>query len=671
MNKVSPKNRMERDHDMEIREFELLRSFVEDHDRGNDPASYDPNVFAQLQEKKLLDPHGITTLGESALQAYKVDNAIIMAAGYSARCMPLSNGMPKGLFRVKGEVLIERELRQLKQAGVENIVIVVGFQKEKFLYLEEKYGVTLVYNKDYDRYNNMSSLYVVQNQIGNSYILCSDNYYEENVFHKYVYAPYYSCVYSKDYCDEYCVTSTDEKGYITGIHRGGKKLWYTVGDAYFDREFSKRFVSLMNRDWEPLSVYNMLMDDFHMAHIQELKLKKVERPEKSILEFDTLEEFKAFDPLFSEFIKENIDNSNEVIKIFSKYAGVNPYHSVPTETSFGRLHLNENLFKPSPKCLNVLRNITQEDIYLYDLTRKDELVDHLSSVLSISENNIFVHNGSAEVIKSIFSILLNEGDKVLVPHPGWSYYKSVADEKFSECIFYRVREAEHSYEYDMSDLQTKAKENSPRIIVITTPHMPTGCLAGYHDMETIIHQNSNSIIMIDEAYWGYGDDTNDFERAVITKYSNVVITRTFSKFYALANIRIGYGLCSYPLKKTIGLDLPLFRECGISRKIAVAALEDQSYYAQMKAKTLEVREWFLQELSKIPNVKPFRSASNFVFLRLYNADAEKVRAYMEENHILIRLFTDMDALRLRITIGPRDLMERVVYQLKKALNSSK
>lgn len=644
-------------------QFEVLRCFAE----GGGSSSADGAVIADLKAEGLLGEEGLTSRGLAALAPYQVDNAIIMAAGFSGRCMPLSSIMPKGLFLVKGEVLIEREIRQLKEAGIEEIIVVVGFLQEKFDYLRDKYGVTLLVNADFDRYNNMSSLYAAQDHIRNSYILCSDNYYVQNVFHRYVYAPYYSCVYSDAFCDEYCVTSVDKDGYITGVHRGGERQWYTIGDAYFDRALSQKFVALMNQEWGGGDICGMLMDDFHIAHIQELKLRKVERPENSIFEFDTLEEFKAFDPDFSAFLAQNLDLSNEVIKIFSKYAGVKSYHSVPTETSFGRLHLNENLFKPSPACMEVLKAITEEDIYLYDLARKDVLIDRLSSVLDIPENNIFAHNGSAEVIKSIFSILLNENDRVLIPNPGWSYYKSVADEKFAKCIPYRVYESGDRCQYDMAELLAKADQQQPRIIVITTPHMPTGCTAEYSDIEAVVRKNPNSVILIDEAYWGYGDDTNVFEKNLIARYSNVVISRTFSKFYGLANLRIGYGLCSYPLKRTIGLDLPLFRECGISRKIAVAALEDCQYYRAMKEKTVSVREWFIQELKKIPGVKPFQSAANFVYVRLLHADAARIRAYMEENHLLIRLFTGEEDLRLRITVGPQDMMERVLFQLRKAM----
>lgn len=624
--------------------------------------------FKKLQYKAENKEGNLLTEEElNILKPYKVDNAIIMAAGYSARCMPLSNVLPKGLFRVKGEILIEREIRQLQEAGVKEIIIVTGFMQEKFQYLRDKYGAILIHNDDYDKYNNIASLYKAQNYMKNSYILCSDNYYADNVFHKYVYSPYYSCVYSEEYCDEYCVLEEDKDGYITSIKRGGAKAWYTIGDCFFDRKFSDTFVKYMNEEWNDMNTRNMLMDDFHIQHIDELKLKKVEREKNKVLEFDTLEEFKQFDNSFEEFMNENLDQSNEVIKVFSKYSEVKSYHSVPTVQKSGRLHLNENLFKPSPKCLEVLKNITMEDLYLYDLGRNDELVETLSSSLGISSNNIFIHNGSAEVIKSIGSILLNENDIVLIPSPGWSYYKSVADAKFAKCITYEVCEKEDTYEYNIEDLLQRAKENNPKVIIITSPQMPTGCGISYNDIEKVIRENANSVILLDEAYWGYGNDDNKFEKKIITQYSNVVITRTFSKFYGLADIRIGYGLCSYPLRRTICLDLPLFRACGISRKIAVAAIKDTEYYKKMKFETNSVREWFYTELNKIPGVKAYKSESNFIFIKLDNADAGRVRAYMEENGLLIRLFTDKDALRLRITIGPKDIMERVIYQLKRAL----
>lgn len=625
--------------------------------------------FIELRDK--AEKKGEDCLAKSereALKPYKVDNAIIMAAGYSARCMPLSNILPKGLFRIKGEVLIEREIAQLQAAGIQEIIVVTGFSQEQFQYLKDKYNVILIHNADYDKYNNISSLYVAQEYMKNSYILCSDNYYVDNVFQSYVFTPYYSCVYSEEFCDEFCVTKVNEDGIIEDIRRGGSKAWYTIGDCYFDCSFSKIFKEYMNAEWDDISTRKMLMDDFHIRHIDELKLLKVERDKEKVLEFDTLDEIKAFDKEFDGFINEKLDQNNPVIQVFNKYSDIKSYHSVPTEQQGGRLHLNENLFQPSPKCLDVIKKTTMEDLYLYDLSRNDYLIDEISKSTGISSNNIFVHNGSAEVIKSIGSILLNENDNVLIPHPGWSYYKSIADTKFAKCIPYTIKEEGDRYYYDFDDIAIKAKAYLPKLIIITSPQMPTGCLAYNIDIENVIKENPGSIILLDEAYWGYENDDSSFEKELITKYNNVIITRTFSKFYGLANIRLGYGLCSYPLRRTVGLDLPLFRAAGISRKIATVALQDKEYYDNLRKECCSVRRWFIDELNKIEGIKAFESASNYVFVHMDKADPIKVRAYMEENNILIRLFVENDCLRLRITIAPKPMMERVVYQLRKTIS---
>ena len=116
-------------------------------------------TMEKLERSGLIKGGKITEDGLQALKPYKVDNAIIMATGFSARCMPLSKVMPKGLFLVKGESLMEREIRQLIDAGIREIIVVTGYLHEKFDFLADKYGVKLIYNEDYDKYNNMSSLY--------------------------------------------------------------------------------------------------------------------------------------------------------------------------------------------------------------------------------------------------------------------------------------------------------------------------------------------------------------------------------------------------------------------------------------------------------------------------------------------------------------------------------
>jgi len=358
-------------------------------------------------------------------------------------------------------------------------------------------------------------------------------------------------------------------------------------------------------------------------------------------------------------------------KVFASYDTIKRYNAVPTEQKSGRLHLNENLFKPSPKCMEVLSSLTYEDLFEYDLSKDDALEVELSKYLGLPIENVFVHNGSAEVIKTILSVVLNAGDTILLPTPNWSYYKSVADVKFAKTVYYDVVAGEDTYYHDVPGLLAQAEKHHPKVIVITTPHMPTGNIIAEGDLKTIAARNPASLILVDEAYLGFSDFEYDIKQ-LVAAYSNMVFTRTFSKFFGLANMRIGYCVCSPRAKSVLGLDLPLFRASVVSRNMAIAALRDREYYAAMKKEIIETREWFVRELSARGRggIKPYRSYSNFVFIRLDGYDVQKMKNWMEENGIIVRLFVDKERLAMRITIAPRAIMERALHLFGEACKIS-
>ena len=238
-------------------------------------------------------------------QKYKVDNAIILAAGMSSRFVPLSYERPKGLLVVKGERLIERQIRQLKEAGIDDITVVVGYLKEQFFYLEEKFGVKIVVNEDYYRYNNTSSLMCVADKLANTYICSSDNYYTENVFEKYVEKAYYSAVFADGKTDEYCLSFNND-GLITNVNIGGEKQWYMLGHVYFDRDFSKKFVEILKEEYTKQITKEELWENMYMRHIEELPLYIKKYDDGIIYEFDSLKELQQFD-------KECLKNINSDI----------------------------------------------------------------------------------------------------------------------------------------------------------------------------------------------------------------------------------------------------------------------------------------------------------------------------------------------------------------------
>ena len=222
-------------------------------------------------------------------------NAIIMAAGTASRFVPLSAERPKGLLEVKGEILIERQIRQLQEAGISDITIVVGYKAEMFEYLKEKFGVSIVLNEDYYRYNNTSSVIRVLDKLSNTYICSSDNYFPENVFKEQPNQSYYSALYAEGKTGEYCLT-LDAKDNITEVAIGGHDAWYMIGHVYFSEDFSKAFKQLLAVEYEKEETKQGYWEDVYIRYINELPLMRVHcYKEHDIEEFDSIDELRLFD----------------------------------------------------------------------------------------------------------------------------------------------------------------------------------------------------------------------------------------------------------------------------------------------------------------------------------------------------------------------------------------
>lgn len=231
--------------------------------------------------------------------SYKVDNAIIMAAGLSSRFAPLSYEKPKALITVKGEVLIERQIRQLIEAGIKEIILVVGYRKEQFYYLEEKFGIKIIENTEYAVRNNNSSIFAVRDYLKNSYICSADNYFLSNPFEKEVEDSYYSAIYADGETKEWCL-KYDEEGWITDVTIGGENQWYMLGHVFWSEEFSQKFVDLLNKIYHEEATKDKLWESVYMEYLDELKLKIRKYSTDVIYEFDSLDELREFDNTYVE-----------------------------------------------------------------------------------------------------------------------------------------------------------------------------------------------------------------------------------------------------------------------------------------------------------------------------------------------------------------------------------
>ena len=654
---------------MTEQEFEYLYAV---HKR-NDTSSFSDELKQTCQKNGWTDGSKITDSGYEALAPYKVDNAIIMAAGRSRRCMPLSNYLPKGLFEIKGDTMVERQIKQMHDAGIKEIVIVVGYLKEKYYEMAKKYPELIVIdNEEWQEKNNISSLYAAKDYIKNSYICCSDNWFAHNVYRDYVYDSYYAAKYSDEFINEDCVKAFDKNGYMREVKRGGEKSWYIIGESFWRKDFSDTFKDLMVKEYYDPEMKYMLWDHFYAKHIDVLNMKIRKTTDAECKEFDTTEEIIEFNPSFKEFVnqffqEEEFVNSTQRISYLSNYTDVKQYSVVSTEQLTGRMHVNENLFGASPKCLEVFHNAKMEDLCLYDLTREDELALEVSKMLDLPTDNIFVHSGSSDVIKTIMTLVLNKDDTVLISAPAWNYYKSVVELHFAKAAYYEIKPGKDSYEFDVKGLLSKARETNPRIIVITTPHNPTGAVMSQTDVEKIVKQNPSSLVIIDEAYLGFSSEKIDAKH-LLNSYNNVVFCRTFSKLYGLAGVRIGYGLCAPMAKQVFKLDLNPFRVSNLGRKAAVAALQDKAYYDNLTKTTAQIRDNFIAQMNTLANVKAFKSAANFVFIHFDNSiDTQKLKDYLAQNGILVRLWTENGQLAMRVTVAPKEWMDKAFNLIKEFL----
>ncbi len=246
---------------------------------------------------------------------YQVDNAVIMAAGTASRFAPLSYEHPKALITVKGEVLIERQIRQLRDAGVPEIYVVTGYKAEQFAYLRDKYGVHLVENPDYNTRNNHASIHAVRSILGNTYICSADNYFSENPFERAVTDSYYAAVYADGSTKEWCMEH-DADDNITGVTIGGRDAWYMLGHVFWNESFSRKFVEILEAEYDRPETKDLLWESIYMKHMDELPMKLRRYADEVVFEFDTLDELRLFDASYVT------DTRSEILKDVAARLGV-------------------------------------------------------------------------------------------------------------------------------------------------------------------------------------------------------------------------------------------------------------------------------------------------------------------------------------------------------------
>lgn len=276
-------------------------------------ALQDAKCFSSLVKRGYIKDNKLTSKALNALQPYKVNNAVILAAGASTRFIPLSLEQPKGLYEVRNEKLIERQICQLKQAGINDITLVLGYKKEMFYYLEDKYQVKFIINDSFNIKNNIESLRLAQSIISNTYICVSDDYFMENPFNQFEYRCFFSGSSTSEKTDEmYAITDSNNR--ITRLEKGLDGGRILLGHCFFDKQFSQKFFeivnSLTNNGKYDKAFWEWLVKDY-LNSFDNIYFK--EFSPNTIFEFDYFDDLRKFDTNYLGYSHSDIMRNIKLI----------------------------------------------------------------------------------------------------------------------------------------------------------------------------------------------------------------------------------------------------------------------------------------------------------------------------------------------------------------------
>ncbi|MNJ25629.1 Histidinol-phosphate aminotransferase [compost metagenome] len=308
-----------------------------------------------------------------------------------------------------------------------------------------------------------------------------------------------------------------------------------------------------------------------------------------------------------------------------------------------KLNTNENPYGPSPKALEAMRGELNDNLRLYPDPNSDLLKQAVADYYGVKGNQVFLGNGSDEVLAHIFHGLFQHGAPLLFPDISYSFYPVY-------CGLYGIPfETVALDEQFQIRVEDYAKPNGG--IIFPNPNAPTGCLLALEAIEQLLKANPQSVVVVDEAYIDFGGET---AISLVDRYDNLLVTQTLSKSRSLAGLRVGLAVGHPDLIEALERIKNSFNSYPLDRMAivgAAAAFEDRAYFDETCGKVIDSRQRLVGELST-RGFEVLPSAANFIFARHPQHDASELAAKLREQGVIVRHFKqERIAQFLRITIG--------------------
>ncbi|HLC95746.1 MAG TPA: histidinol-phosphate transaminase [Candidatus Nanoarchaeia archaeon] len=320
-----------------------------------------------------------------------------------------------------------------------------------------------------------------------------------------------------------------------------------------------------------------------------------------------------------------------------------------------RLDFNENTVGPSPKVLEALRNLRDEDIASYPEYSK--LRATLAGYLGKPVEQVLTTNATDEAISVIMQTYVGKGDEVIIPMPTFAmfkFYAQVAAAKIIEVLYTQ------SFSFPTQKVLKKISPKT-KLVILCNPNNPTGTSITRKDIIAILEKARNSIVMIDEAYNQFsGNSCLD----LIDTYDNLIVTQTFSKAFGMGGLRLGYVVSNSANIASIGKALSPYSVNCAAVAAGIAALGDKDYITWYTKEIENGKRYVLEEFKKM-KIKTVPSDANF-FLAKFGSKTKEVVALLREKAVLVRDRSSDPMLDgyIRITIGTKNQMKQLVDALK-------
>ena len=344
-----------------------------------------------------------------------------------------------------------------------------------------------------------------------------------------------------------------------------------------------------------------------------------------------------------------------------KAKSIEPYTpgEQPKDKKYIKLNTNESPYPPSPLVKKIISEANFDDLRLYPDPNVGDLKKEIADFYNVNENNIFIGNGSDEILAFSFMAFFNKGDKVYYPNITYSFYTVYSN-------LFDLNEVKIPLKDDFA-ININDYKNLDSGIFIANPNAPTGIILTIEEIEDIVKSNKDNIVIIDEAYIDFGGES---AVKLINKYDNILIIQTFSKSRCLAGMRLGFAIGNENLIQGLKNIKYSFNSYTINRLSILAGIEsikDKKYFEDTVSKIINTRERIKKELKDL-GFNVLDSKSNFLFISYKEIFAEEIYFKLREKGILVRYFkSKLIDNYIRVTIGTDDEMNTFIETIKKII----